>query len=184
MHGPLYYRNLEPDKTVALTYNKGNFEAKLGLSEEARSELHWWIEHIDKACNVILHGEPDLTITTDASKTGRGAVCGHVSTGGYWSHLEAENHINILELVLAYLGMQTFAKRKTNFHVRMKIDNTTAVSVINRMGTSHSTECNAIGKNIWEWCIDRNIWVSAAHISGKCNPIADSESRKDHRELE
>ena len=98
--------------------------------------------------------------------------------------MEAENHINILELVAAYLSMETFAKRKTNFHVRMKIDNTTAVSVINRMGTSHSTECNAIGKNIWEWCFDRNIWVSAAHIRVKCNPIADSESRKGHRELE
>ena len=56
MHGPLYYRNLERDKTVA--YNKGNFEAKLGLSEEANSELHWWIEHIDKAYNVILHENP------------------------------------------------------------------------------------------------------------------------------
>ena len=83
----------------------------------------------------------------------------------------------------AYLGMQTFAKRKTNFHDRMKIDNTTAVSVINRMGTSHSTACYAIGRNIWEWCINRNIWVSAVHIPGKWNPIADSESRKGHREL-
>ena len=99
--------------------------------------------------------------------------------------MEADNHINILELVEAYLGMQTFAKRKTNSHIRIKIDNTTAVSVINRMGTSHSAACNAIGKkNIWEWCVNRNIWVSAAHIPGKCNPIADSESRKGHRELE
>ena len=54
MHRPLYYRNLERDKTVALNYNNGKFEAKLGLSKEAKSELHWWIEHIDKAYNVIL----------------------------------------------------------------------------------------------------------------------------------
>ena len=163
MHGPLYYRNLERDKTVTLMYNKGNFEAKLGLSEEAKSELHWWINHIEKAYNVIAHGKPNLTITTDTSKTGWGAVCGHISTGGHWSHMEAHNHINILELVAAYLGMQTFAKRKTNSHIRIKIDNTTAVSVINRMGTSHSTACNAIGKNIWEWGVNQNIWMSAAH---------------------
>ena len=165
-------------------YNKGNFEAKLGLSEDAKSELHWWINHIEKAYDVISHGEPNLTITTNASKTGWGAVCGHVSTGGHWSHMEANKHINILVLVAAYLGMQTFAKCKTNSHVRIKIDNTTAVSVINRMGTSHSIVCNVIGKNIWEWCVNRNIWVSAAHIPGKCNSIADSESRKGHREFE
>ena len=146
MHGPLYCWDLGRDKTVTLMYNKGNFEAKLGLSEESKSKLHWWIEYIDKAYSVILHREPDLTITTNASKTGWGAVCGHVSTGGHWSHIEAENHINISELVGAYLGMQTFAKCKTNFHVRMKIDNTTAVSAINGMGARHSTECNAIGK--------------------------------------
>ena len=109
-------------------YNKGNFEAKLDLSEKAKSELHWWINHIEKAYNVIIsHGRPNLTVTTDASETGWRTVCDHVSTGGHWSHTQSDNHINILELIAAYLGMQTFAKRKTNFHVRMKIDHTTAV---------------------------------------------------------
>ena len=47
MHGVLYYRNLEWDETVSLMYNKGNFEEKLHLSEKAKSELHWWINHIE-----------------------------------------------------------------------------------------------------------------------------------------
>ncbi len=43
------------------------------------------------------------------------------------------------------------------------IDNTTAVSCITHMGTSHSDLCNSITKTIWEWCIANHIWLSAAH---------------------
>ena len=46
-------------------------------------------------------------------------------------------------------------------------DNTTAVNVINHMGTSHSDPCNSLAKEIWEWCIVRKIWLSVAHIPGK-----------------
>ena len=63
-------------------------------------------------------------------------------------------------------------------------DNTTAVNVINHMGTSHSDPCNSLVKEIWEWCIARKIWISAAHIAGKNNLIADFESRRNQRESE
>lgn len=46
-------------------------------------------------------------------------------------------------------------------------DNTTAVNVINNMGTSHSDSWKSITKEIWEWSIDGKIWVNAAHIPGK-----------------
>ena len=45
------------------------------------------------------------------------------------------------------------------------------------MGTSHSDDCNILGKEICEWCIKRNIWISAAHIRGLANTEADYESR-------
>ena len=64
------------------------------------------------------------------------------------------------------LGLQTFAKDKSNTHIRM-CDNTTAVNVTNHMGTSHSDSCKSMTKEIWEWSIDRKIWVNAVHIPGK-----------------
>ena len=82
------------------------------------------------------------------------------------------------------LGLQTFAKNKNNTHIRIMCDNTTAVTVINHMGTSHSDLGNSIAKEIWEWCIVRKIWLSAAHIPGKQNLIADFESRRNQREFE
>ena len=38
-YGPLYYRHLEHDKTIALKQNKGNFDGNMTLSTSAKSEL-------------------------------------------------------------------------------------------------------------------------------------------------
>ena len=46
-------------------------------------------------------------------------------------------------------------------------DNTTAVNVTNHVGTSHSDSCKSMTKEIWEWSIDRKIWVNAVYIPGK-----------------
>ena len=45
------------------------------------------------------------------------------------------------------------------------------------MGGTHSKECNSIAKDIWQWCIERQIWLTAAHIPGTKNVEADRESR-------
>ena len=43
-------------------------------------------------------------------------------------------------------------------------------------------ELNRLTKEIWEWCMARNIWISAFHIPGKDNSIADKLSRNLDRE--
>ena len=58
------------------------------------------------------------------------------------------------------------------------IDNTTAVAVINHMGTNHSNECNAIAIKIWFFFVKYNMWLAACHIPGKSNVVADRESRQ------
>ena len=58
------------------------------------------------------------------------------------------------------------------------MDNTTAMACINHMGTNHSLSCNQITHAIWNWCISNKIWISAAHIPGRENVVADHESRR------
>ena len=183
-YGPLYYRALDQDKTQALKINKGNFDAQMTLSLSAKSELNWWVDNIANEQNNIERGPPTLQITTDASLSGWGAECQGISTGGQWSFVEAQQHINYLELYAAFLGLQTFAKNKCHMHIRLRLDNTTGVSVINHMGTSHSDECNKLCKTMWEWCIKRHIWISAAHLPGSLNTTADTESRSKSSNLE
>ena len=58
------------------------------------------------------------------------------------------------------------------------MDNTTAVACVNKMGTSQSKHCNMITKQIWDFCIEKGVWLSAAHVPGRENVDADLESRK------
>ena len=68
--------------------------------------------------------------------------------------------------------------RQQTRHVRLMIDNTTAVSYINHMGGSHSLACNTLSREMWMWAEQHSIWLSAAHIPGVENTAADHYSRK------
>ena len=158
-YGPLYYRALDRDKTHALKLNKGNFDAQMILSSN------------------IERGSPTLQTTTDASSSCLGAECQGISTGEQWSFVEAQQYINYLELFAAFLGLQTFAMNKYHMHIRLRLDTTTGVSVINHMGTSHSDQCNKLCKTIWEWCIQQHIWISAACLPGLLNTVAETRRK-------
>ena len=108
-----------------------------------------WINNIVEAQNILSSNAPTVTLTTDASKLGWGAVLDTQSTGGLWSSTESQNHINYLELLAVFLGLQTFCSSLHDCHIRLMIDNTTAAAVINHMGTSHSDPLNKLTKEIW-----------------------------------
>jgi hypothetical protein len=98
MFGPLHYRHLDMDKTVALKLRKGNYNQTMTLSDEAKQELSWWVSSIESAYNVVSHSSADTTMTTDASKTGWGCSLDGTSTGGSWDPGESAKHINWLEV--------------------------------------------------------------------------------------
>ena len=64
------------------------------------------------------------------------------------------------------------------------VDNSSAVFIINNMGTSHNDTCNLIAFEIWEFCIQNQIWLTAAHLPGSCNVVADKESRTVYKDAE
>ena len=77
----------------------------------------------------------DTTIYTDASLDGWGAVCEKSETGGMWTKQEQALHINALELLGAKLGLFSFFKDNKDIkHIRVMMDNNTAVAYINNMG--------------------------------------------------
>lgn len=167
MYGALYYRHIEYDKTRALRNNRWNFDRRIPLSANAKLELEWWIADMMTAENVMTRDQPSCELMTDASNNGWGAVRRPQSTGGLWASGEKPHHINYLELLAVFLGLKALCSSHRDEHIRLKIDNTTAVAVINHMRTSHSGHLNKLCKEIWDWCIARNLWISAGHIAGK-----------------
>jgi len=55
-------------------------------------------------------------------------------------------------------------------------DNATAY--INKQGGSRCMHCNSLSVEIWRICISHNTFISASHIPGNHNVIADAASRK------
>ena len=122
--------------------------------------------------------EPSLIIESDASKEGWGAtVKNGIPTGGRWTREESVLHINVLELTAAFFGLECFCSEMKNQHIRLLLDNSTAVSYINAMGGMKSNMCNKVAKTIWEWCTLRNLWITACHIPGVTYQAADTASR-------
>ena len=182
--GTLYFRQLEREKTLALRYNKGDYDAFIVLSDKACNELIWWNTHLEASYNVISHGEPTAVMSTDASSTDWGCALNNTCTGGHWTTEEDKNHINYLELLAIYLALKSFSSIINGQHVKFMVDNMTALSDVNHMGTSSSEKRNDLAKEIWSWCAQRNIWLTAVHIPGVENVTADKQSRQSHSQLE
>ena len=83
---------------------------------------------MDSSFKKIVQPNPNMTLTTDASTKGWGAVYGEQKTGGLWSLEEQGFHINYLELKAVLLGLQSLCNNLGQRHIRVQSDNTTAVA--------------------------------------------------------
>ena len=75
-------------------------------------------------------------------------------------------HINCKELLAVYYSLRSFKSYFQNKHVKIFSD-------------SHD-----IVKNIWLSCVKNKIWITAAHIPGAENVIADYQSRTSYKDAE
>ena len=124
---------------------------------------------------VILVQKPiSLIIKSDGSLLGWGATCEGQPPQGQWSPLEVSHRINYLELLAAFYALPTFAANAQNIHVQLKLDNSTAISFFSAI---KSDNLNSIARQLWKWCMARNIFISAQHIPGHMNSAADQLSR-------
>ena len=133
--------------------------------------------------NVINRKLPSLEVFSDASSSGWGAAHLDKSTGGNWTHVESNLHINVLELKAAFYALQIYCNNLENTTVLFKIDNTSTVAWINKQ-TGPNEMIFELVKKIRDFCIVRNIWVQACYIKSKNNIVADFESRKIRDNLE
>ena len=131
----------------------------------------------------INHKPPTVTLYNDASSLGSGAYIRDQNTGGNWSVNEVTYQLNIKEMLAVKFALKSFAKESSNVSIKIIIDNTTVISVLKNMGTSHNFHLNSICKQIWEWCKDRNIWLFPVYINTKEN-LADRSSRITHIQAE
>lgn len=175
--GQLHYRTLEREKVKAIKRERGNWEGPMAFSCKAKEEIKWWKLNATTTFSPISRPPADLVITSDASLRGWGAACQGETTGGAWAAGEGKKHINELELLAAFLAIKSFCKEKRKVHVKIFLDNTTAMHCINKMGSSKSISLDQLSRELWQWCLRKELWLSAGRIAGKDNVEADRESR-------
>ena len=61
--------------------------------------------------------------------------------------------------------------------------NTTSCAYVNKFG-GRTSELDTIAREIWVWCLDRNIHLSAAYLPGIQKKEADELSRVFNDDLE
>ena len=108
----------------------------------------------------LVIGDPDLTIETDASPLGWGAVCNGVRTGAF-GHNPRDYSASTAFVVKAH---------KTQVRVLLLMDNVTAVTYINKMGGTRSPILSSLTFELWTWCLQRQTTIIARHIPGTLKP--------------
>ena len=91
--------------------------------------------------------------------------------GGLWNIYETTLHINCKELLAARLGLQCYASTLQDVYLHLRIDNTAAVAYVNvnRMDSLHSKNLFQLALQVWDWCLSRNLTISAEHLLGSQN---------------
>lgn len=179
----LYTKYFEQFKYLCLLDNY-NYEQVIEIPEKLKIDMIWWLKNIEDGHSPISFNEFDLEVFSDASSTGWGAYCNKNKCFGHWKDNEKTLHINELELKAAFLALKCFAKNLYRSHILLRIDNVTAISCINRMGSVQYEHLNIISRAIWQWCEVRKITIFASYINTKDNIEADKLSRKKFQDTE
>ncbi|XP_063975160.1 uncharacterized protein LOC135161487 [Diachasmimorpha longicaudata] len=81
------------------------------------------------------------------------------------------------ELSTIKLALVELASGFEDCKILLRIDNTTAIAYINKMGGTRFQRYNKLAREIWQWAELRKIILIASYIPSKENIIADSLSR-------
>ena len=158
-----------PTKLRGGSESLASLETGAAMVDTEHRTLQWKPCHDPSTRSHDLHG---------CAKTGMGCnLRQSASEREIWSATEKLLHINILELKGAFLAIQALLKNKRSMTVSLNMDNSSAVAYINHKGGTHSPQLLYLTLALWEWCIQRDIFLVAHHVPGKSNSLADRESR-------
>nr|KAG5707751.1 hypothetical protein BaRGS_003326 [Batillaria attramentaria] len=158
----------------------GDLQQPIPLPLDLLSEFNPWTDPLWLASGVPLTSPPpSLSLCTDASQEGWGAhlLPNFEVTHGLWSPEEKLAHINVLELRAVWLALQHWCPLVSKQPVLVLTDNSTVVAYIRKQGGTRSTQLCELTRDLLLWCESQDVTLSARHIPGRLNVIADSLSR-------
>jgi len=176
-YGMLYTRQLEIENMVALIKSKGDYNGRLVLSVDSKRDIIWWIKSISNQYRSLKKFNASKIMFNDSSLLGWGAIMNGLDTRGNWAADQLDIHIDILQLLAFFYGLQSFLKDVRDENICLLVDSSTAMAYINNFGGCRSEDLHRVAKNIWQLCEARNIFLHATYINTKDNVVSDRLSR-------
>lgn len=137
----------------------------VSLRTYIKQDLNWWMDNLVAASGKDNSLTNKLEIFSDPSLTGWGACCDGAGWQGEWTDKERVLYINHLELKAALLALKCFAQDLRVCNILLRVENTTALSYINKMGGVKFEKLHYLAREFWDWCDVRNLWVKATYIA-------------------
>ena len=153
------------------------------LTLEAKADLLTWLTFLSNFNGKSIFPENSVTSThdihlfTDASGTiGYGAIFGKDWFNGKWSDWWIQQSIALKELYPIVLAVETWGHMLCNKRLILHTDNSALVPIITNQ-TSKNPLIMILVRRLVLKCLSCNIILSAEHIAGAKNSIADALSR-------
>ena len=174
--GRMFMRRL-----ITLSTTVSRLGHHISLNAEGRADIQWWIDFLPSWNGVcIIQSEPlssaALSLFTDASGLGFGAVFGDLWFSSEWSPLLSECHINIQELFTIVAAVLTWGTAWRDQQILLFTDNM-ALTHVWRTGSSSDSTIMALIRHLFLFCAKLNINLLVQHIPGHTNQAADALSR-------
>ncbi|MCP4239451.1 MAG: hypothetical protein GY772_02710 [bacterium] len=164
------------------------WSSRLHLSSPACRELEWWRATLPHWVGRRWTTDVDAVLTTDASPHGWGGVLSSPTSpdSPRWKTADrfpaalARMSSNTRELAAVWLALRRLARTRwappSGALIRVRSDNTTTVAYINRQGGKFR-HLNSLQAKVLSLCAWRGWTLSAVHLPGVLNPLADALSR-------
>lgn len=180
---------LERARARALRATGSDWDSPCPLPPAALQELRWWAANLRRVQGRLVRlPAPSLLVRTDASALGWGAV---VVSSSAFPHLVGQRlsgrlpiHLreaisNETELYGITQAVRTLARMVPlrGHHLRVQTDNTAALFYVNK-GGGRSLALSSLARPLWLACLRAKLFLSAEHLPGKINEVADALSRR------
>ena len=143
-----------------------------------QEDLLWWSWVIQGREGVDLSlPVPDLSVYSDPSDVGWGAIVGEHQVSGVWTPSQREFSINLREMMAVQKGLLEFRSLLRGKTIALFCDNVTTVAYLRRLGGTRSQVLFLKAREILLWVESMKITLLPQFIQGSLNTRADLLSR-------
>ena len=174
---PLHYRNLQNLKTKGL-HAGGHYDCQVFLDQDSISEIRWWISQLELwNGKTLLKTSPYTILQSEASLMLMGRSMSKIQNRGF---TDTRREVSSYQLPRTESNNSGSPIHFKGFHKQACIcpdGQQHSCCLCQRNGGTVSKVLSNQATLLWNWCLDRQITLTAEYIPGTKNSIADWESR-------